>query len=127
MQKKNSTPSPAELREKRQSRFIFTAVANILYIIPCLSCMAMAILLEGFTPSFIAALAVMLLNLPVCLIVISRYNKKSGRKAVIALAAVMLALHVICCPLVGVWYIVMAPSFVLYCLMIAWSDVVGNH
>lgn len=124
---KKENLTPAALAEKRQSRFLFTCVANILYIIPCLSCLAMAILLDGFSAPFGIAVGTMLLNLPVSLIAINRYNKKTGRMLVIALAAVLMAMHVVCCPLLGAWYIIMAPSFVLCCLMIAWSDVVVNH
>lgn len=124
-QKKNLTP--AELAEKKQNRFVFACVANILYIIPCLSCLAMGILLDGFSSPFIIAAVTMLANLPVSLVILNRYNKKTGRSLVILLSAVVMVLHLVTCPLLGAWYIIMAPSFVLYCLIIAWSEIVVNH
>lgn len=125
MPKKNLTP--AELTEKKQNRFIFACVANILYIIPCLSCLAMAILLDGFTAPFGVAIVIMLANIPVSLIALNRYNKKTGRNLVVILSAVLLLLHLAACPLLGAWYIIMAPSFILYCLIIAWSEIIVNH
>ena len=119
--------STAEQAEKRQTRFAFACVANILYIIPCLSCLAMGILIDGFAPQFIAAIVTMLLNLPASLIILNLYKKKSGRMTAVVICAVMLALHLVCCPLLGAWYIIMAPSFILYCLIIAWSEIIVNH
>ena len=126
MAQKKVPQAAAEL-EKKQTRFAFACVANILYIIPCLSCLAMGILIDGFSPKFIFAIVTMLLNLPASLIILNFYKKKSGRSAAIAICGVLLALHLVCCPVVGAWYIIMAPSFVLYCLIIAWSEIIVNH
>ena len=124
-QKKSLTA--AQLAEKRQTRFAFACVANILYIIPCLSCLAMAVLIDGFVPSFVIAIVTMLLNLPVSLVILDLYKKKKGRGIAIILCAVMLVLHLVCCMMIGAWYIIMAPSFILYCLIIAWSEIILNH
>jgi len=116
-----------EQAEKRRTRFAFACVANILYIIPCLSCLAMGVLIDGFKPVFIFAIVTMLLNLPVSLVILHLYKKKSGRMAAVMICAVMLVMHLVCCTLIGAWYIIMAPSFVLYCLIIAWSEIIVNH
>ena len=126
MAQKKNVSAAAEL-EKKQTRFAFACVANILYIIPCLSCLAMGILIDGFSPKFIFAIATMLLNLPSSLIILNLYKKKTGRPAAIAVCGVLLALHLVCCPIMGAWYIIMAPSFILFCLIIAWSDIIVNH
>lgn len=118
------TPDLTAAAEKKQSRFAFCCVANILYIIPCLSCLAMGIMLDGFKGAFILALVTMLLNLPASLLILNQYKKKKSRTPTIAISIVMLAMHLISAPVVGTWYIIMAPSFVLYCLIIAWSDVI---
>lgn len=84
----------------------------------------MAIMLDGFKLPFIFAIVTMVLNLPVSLIILNQYKKKKSRTPTVAVSIVMLALHLITAPVVGTWYIIMAPSFVLYCLIIAWSDVI---
>ena len=119
--------SSAAQAEKRQTRFAFACVANILYIIPCLSCLAMGVLIDGFVPTFIFAIVTMILNLPASLVILNLYKKKSGRMTAVIICALMLILHLVCCPLIGVWYIIMAPSFILYCLIIAWSEIITNH
>lgn len=118
------SPNLTDQTEKKQNRFAFCCIANILYIIPCLSCLAMAIMLDGFKLPFIFAIVTMVLNLPVSLIILNQYKKKKSRTPTVAVSIVMLALHLITAPVVGTWYIIMAPSFVLYCLIIAWSDVI---
>lgn len=125
MPKKNLTS--AQQAEKKQNRFLFACIANILYIIPCLSCLAMAILIDGFSTPYIIAIVTMIANLPVSLVILNRYKKKTGRNLIILLSVIIMLLHIISCPLLGTWYIIMAPSFVLYCLIIAWSEIVVNH
>lgn len=116
-----------EASEKKQNRFVFCCIANILYIIPCLSCLGMGIMLDGFTGSFIFALVTMVLNLPASLIILNQFKKKQGRTLTIVVSAVVIAMHLISAPLIGTWYIIMAPSFVLYCLIIAWSGVITTR
>lgn len=113
--------------EKKQNRFVFACVANILYIIPCLSCLAMGILLDGFGGSFVFAIVTMVLNLPASLIFLNMYKKKKGRMTCTVISAVIMLLHIVSIFFIGTWYLIMAPSFLLYCLIIAWSDVVENH
>lgn len=121
--KKNNIDLNAQA-EKKQTRFIFACVANILYIIPCLSCLAMGVMLDGFSSSFILAIITMVLNLPASIVILNRYKKKANRPLCIAISAAVMVMHIISAPLLGAWYIIMSPSFVLYCLIIAWSDVI---
>ncbi|MBQ8332292.1 MAG: hypothetical protein IJX93_00790 [Clostridia bacterium] len=113
--------------EKAQNRYIFCCIALILYTMPCLSCLMLPILTEGMTFPNIAAVSVVLLGIAGGLIGINRFKAKRGRGIVILTAAVLLVLHFIAAFLIGTWYIIMAPEFVLLILLIAWSDVVEKH
>ena len=113
--------------EKRQNRYIFCCIALILYTMPCLSCLMLPILTEGMTMPNTVATAVVLLGIAGGLVGINRFKAKRGRGVVILTASVLLLLHFAAAFLIGTWYIIMAPEFVLLILQIAWSDVVEKQ
>lgn len=113
--------------DKKTTRYLFTCIGSILYIMPCASCIALGGASEGFTFPFIFALIVTVLALPAGLLGMFAFRKKAYRFLVIAFDAVLIALHFACAFLVGTWYVIMAPAFLLYVLMIAWSDVIVNQ
>ncbi len=123
---KNNLPDAAAL-EKRQTRFLFPCVANILYVIPCLCCLGMGILSDGFTPAYIFAIVTVLLALPTSFFAIFAYKQKKFRGLVILLNAVVIACHVGVCLLIGAWYVIMAPALLLLLLMIAFSGIITKH
>lgn len=123
--KKKASLPPEQ--EKAVNRYVFTCIGMILYIIPCLSCLGIGIASEGsFTPPFLLAFAVELLSIPVGLMGIYAMKKKPLLRWKNLLAAVTLVLHVLCAVTLGVWYVIMAPTFLLLALNIAWSSSVKN-
>ena len=69
-------------------------------------------------------MAVEVLSVPLGLLGINAMKKKHLRKWCVAFAAVLLALHVVSAVMITVWYVIMAPTFVLLALFIPWSAVV---
>ena len=124
----NNRKAPEPTRaEKRQTRFIFTCIGNILYIIPCLSCLFLGVASDGWSNAFLIALITIGLALPAALFAMHAFKVKKLRGLVILADAVMLALHLVSALLVGSWYLVMAPAFFLFVLNIVWSDVIVNR
>lgn len=113
--------------EKKQTRFMFTCVANILYMIPSLMSLAISVMFDGVTLGGVFGIITSVLAVPFALFVMSLYKKKSGRRTAIFCASLMIVLHFVCAALLGGWYIIMAPAMILDALMIVWSDVIENH
>ena len=122
--KPGSQSAPGE--NKAVNRYVFTCIGMIMYIMPCLSCLGIGIASEGGISSmFIFAIVVELLSIPLGLMGINALKKPSLRKWCILLAAVLMVLHVLCAVSLLTWYLIMAPTFILLVLFIAWSGVVN--
>ncbi len=132
--KKNSKPTSASVkkpfsekaaREKAVNRYVFTCIGLIMYIMPCISCLGIGIASDGgISPSFIFAIAVEVLSVPMGFLGINAMKRKFLRKWCVLFAAVLLAAHLVCAVLLLSWYVIMAPTFVLLALFIPWSKVV---
>lgn len=125
---KNNAPlTPRPNSEKANTRFIFAGVANVLYIAPCIMCLAFGILSDGFSTPFIAAIATAVLAAPVSFIALYCYKQKKGRSLVLISAAVLLVCHIVTAVLITTWYLILAPSLVLTLILIAYSNVIEDH
>ena len=114
--------------EKKQTRFLFTCVANILYVFPCLMSLGIIYAADGkITLPLIFSCVTVLLAVPYAILVLNLYKKKKGRMIAILCSAIMIALHLICASLLGTWYLVLAPAMILDALLIVWSDTIVNH
>ena len=113
--------------EKANTRYIFSCVANILYIMPSIMCLAFGILSDGFSASFLIAIITVLLALPVAFTGLYCYKQHKGRMLVLTLAAVQLVLHIVSACLITTWYLILAPAFILTLVLIASSKVIENH
>jgi hypothetical protein len=98
-----------------------------MYIMPCISCLGIGIASDGITPSFLFAIAVEVLSVPLGLMGINAMKKPFLRKWCILLAAVLLLGHIVSAVLLLTWYVIMAPTFVLLALFIPWSKVVESE
>lgn len=122
---KSVTPTSASGKDKPLNRFVFACIGMILYIMPCLSCLGIGVVSEGgISPVFIFAFVLELLSIPVGLLGINSIKRPQLHTWCIISAAVLLALHIVCAVFLGVWYLIMAPTFILLALYIAWSSVV---
>ncbi len=110
--------------EKRDSRFIFACIAGILYIVPCLSCLAFGILSDGMSYRFVLAIVTAVASLPISLIGLSCYKKKSGRMMLTAAAMLHIALHIATAIVCSTWYIILIPSLILTAIIITSSKAV---
>lgn len=113
--------------EKANTRYIFSCVANILYVAPCIMCLAFGVMTEGFTVPFLLAFIAAAMALPVAFTGLYCYKQHKGRRIVLALAAVQLVLHIVTAVLVTTWYLILAPAFILTLVLIASSKVIENH
>lgn len=121
-------PAPAQNpAEKANSRYIFACVANILYVMPGLMCLAFGILSDGFSASFLIAILTALLGIPVAFTGLYCYKQHKGRPIVLALAAVQLIMHIVSASLITTWYLILSPAFILTLLLVAYSRVIENH
>lgn len=113
--------------EKANSRYIFSCVANILYVMPGIMCLAFGILSEGFSTPFLIAIITALLAIPVAFAGLYCYKLHKGRMIVLALAAVQLVMHIVSACLITTWYLILAPAFILTLVLAASSKVIENH
>lgn len=120
------TPEPTKA-EKRQTYFIFTCIGGILYVIPCLSCLFLGVASEGWSNAFLLAVITVLLAVPAALGAMAAFKAKKYRGVILAADAVMIGLHLASALLIGSWYLVMAPAFLLFVLNIVWSDVITKR
>ena len=125
--KRMPTPQLQAPDEKVITRYIFACVANILYVMPGIMCLAFGILSDGFSTPFLVAIVTALLAVPTAFTGLYCYKIKKGRPAVLAVAAVQLAMHVVSACLVTAWYLILAPAFILTLILIATSKVIENH
>lgn len=99
-----------------------------MYIMPCLSCLGIGMVSEGgLSPAFILAIVVELLSIPAGLLGIQTIKKPVLRRWSNLFAAVLMALHALCATQLLIWYLIMAPTFILLALFIAWSGVVKSE
>lgn len=113
--------------EKANTRYIFSCVANILYIAPSIMCLAFGILSDGFSMPFLLAIITVLLAAPVAFTGLYCYKQHKGRMLVLALAAVQLVMHIVTAVFITTWYLILAPAFILTLVLIASSKVIENH
>ena len=125
--KRMPTPQLQAPNEKIITRYIFACVANILYVMPGIMCLAFGILSDGFSAPFLIAIITALLAVPTAFTGLYCYKIKKGRPAVLAVAAVQLAMDVVSACLVTAWYLIRAPAFILTLILIATSKVIENH
>ena len=116
-------PSPAE---KRRTRLLFSAIAAILYVVPCVSCLAFGILSDGMTPAFGVGIAAAVLSIPNAFFVLYAFRVGKYRPLVIAFSAILIALHFVAAPMLGAWYFILSPELLLLALTIAFSGVIGE-
>jgi hypothetical protein len=125
--KRMPTPQLQNPDEKINTRYIFACVANILYVMPGIMCLAFGILSDGFSAPFLIAIVTALLAVPTAFTGLYCYKIKKGRPVVLAVAAVQLVMHVVSACLVTAWYLILAPAFILTLILIATSKVIENH
>lgn len=127
MKKQTANLSLNKPDEKENSRYIFSCVANILYVAPCIMCLAFGVMTEGFNTMFLLAFIAAAMAIPVAFAGLFCYKQHKGRGIVLALAVVQLVLHIVTAVLVTTWYLILAPAFILTLVLIANSKVIENH
>lgn len=120
---KKTSPATSDV-EKAHGRYIFACVANILYIAPCIMCLAFGILSDGFSTPFLIAIITALFAAPVSFTGLYCYKKHRGRSVLLLLCLVLLICHVISAFYVTTWYLILAPAFVLTLVLMASSRVI---
>ena len=120
-QKQSTAPqtpvkSPAE---KMRDRYIFACVALILYVMPAVTCLGMIYATGGNIQDMLIGMVVSLLTVPLGLVGMSFYKKQSGRLLMGGLCVLLACGHIVSAVLLGGWYLIMVPHFVLILVCIS--------
>lgn len=105
--------------EKRRDRYVFACVAMILYVMPAVSCLGLVYATGGSVQNMIIGIIVAVLAVPVGLVGMALYKKQKGRMLMALLCMLLCVGHVGSAVLLGGWYAVMAPQFVLLLVCIS--------
>ena len=105
--------------EKRRDRFVFACVALILYVMPAITCLGMVYATGGSVQNMLIGMAVSVLAVPLGLLGMALYKKQKGRMLMGAACILLAAGHMLSAVLLGGWYLVMAPHFVLILVCIS--------
>ncbi len=116
---KKQVPDLQSNDEKIAARYMFACIAGILYIAPCMMCLAFGVMTEGFSAKFIAAFITAALALPVSLMGLSCYKRHKGRTLLTACVFVQIAAHLVTAFLITTWYLILAPALVLSLILLA--------
>ena len=120
--KKQNTPSAAPQRtpaEKMRDRYIFACVALILYVMPAVTCLGMIYATGGSLQNMVIGMIVSVLAVPLGLTGMYFYKKQSGRLLMGEFCVLLAAGHILSAVLLGGWYLMMAPHFVLILVCIS--------
>lgn len=120
-QKQNTAPAAPQKTpaEKMRDRFIFACVALILYVMPAVTCLGMIYATGGSLQNMVIGMIVSVLAVPLGLLGMYFYKKQSGRLLMGALCVLLAAGHILSAVLLGGWYLMMAPHFVLILVCIS--------
>lgn len=119
---KQNTPSAAPQKtpaEKMRDRYIFACVALILYVMPAVTCLGMIYATGGSLQNMVIGMIVSVLAVPLGLTGMYFYKKQSGRLLMGAFCVLLAAGHILSAVLLGGWYLMMAPHFVLILVCIS--------
>ena len=120
--KKQNTPSAAPQKtpaEKMRDRYIFACVALILSVMPAVTCLGMIYATGGSLQNMVIGMIVSVLAVPLGLTGMYFYKKQSGRLLMGAFCVLLAAGHILSAVLLGGWYLMMAPHFVLILVCIS--------
>ncbi len=117
------TKSPAE---KRRDRYVFACVALILYVMPAVSCLGMVYLTGGGVKNMVIGMIVSVLAVPLGLLGMFFYKKQKGRLVMAGLCCLLAAGHILSAVLLGGWYLVMVPHFILILVCISGLQCIEN-
>ncbi len=116
----NAPVTPAKTpAEKRRDRYVFACVALILYVMPAVSCLGMVYLTGGGVQNMLLGMIVSVLAVPLGLLGMYFYKKQKYRLLMAGLCCLLAAGHIVCAVLLGGWYLVMVPHFILILVCIS--------
>ena len=112
--------------EKRRDRFVFACVALILYVMPAVTCLGMVYATGGSVQHMAIGMVVSVLAVPLGLLGMALYKKQKGRLLMAAACLLLSAGHILSAVLLGGWYMVMVPHFVLILVCISGLKCIEN-
>ncbi|MBQ8642983.1 MAG: hypothetical protein IJ480_12290 [Clostridia bacterium] len=119
--KQTQTPAapPKSPAEKMRDRYIFACVALILYVMPAVTCLGMVYATGGSLQNMVTGMIVSVLAVPLGLLGMFFYKKQKGRMLMGALCVLLCGGHIVSAVLLGGWYLMMAPHFILILVCIS--------
>lgn len=105
--------------EKMRDRYVFACVALILYVMPAVTCLGMIYATGGNLANMALGMIVSALAVPLGLLGMHFYKIQSGRMLMGALCVLLCMGHIVSAVLLGGWYLIMVPHFVLILVCIS--------
>lgn len=112
--------------EKCRSRYLFGALGQILYAMPSLALVGMIYVMGAALPGLIAAVVTVLMGIAVGFAALACMKKNRGRMLLSALCFAAVVPHVISLLLLGGWYAILLPAFLLDMLLLSGMKAIGK-
>ncbi len=129
-QKKKSTqtiPTPAQSpEEKCRNRYLFGALGQILYAMPSFALVGMIYVMGAALPGLIAAAVTVVWGIVLGFIALVFMKKNHGRTLLTALCFIAIVPHIVSLLLLGGWYAILLPAFLLNMLLLSGMKAIGK-
>ena len=127
--KKTTQTPPAPVQtpeEKCRNRYLFGALGQILYAMPSLALIGMIYVMGAALPGLIAAAVTVVCGIAVGFVALSLMKKNRGRTLLTALCFAAIVPHVVSLLLLGGWYAILLPAFLLDMLLLSGRKAIGK-
>lgn len=116
-------PSP---EEKCRSRYLFGALGQILYAMPSVALLGMIYVMGAAVPGIITGAVVIACGIALGFTALALLKKEHGRSLLTFLCCLMVVPHIVSLILLGGWYAVLLPAFLLDMLLLSGLSVLGK-
>lgn len=107
------------MEEKLRTRYVFGALGQILYAMPAFALLGMVFVMGGSVAGIVVGGVTVLYGIAVGFMALSLIRKNKGKKLLTALCFTALLPHVASLLLLGGWYAVLLPIFLLDMLLLS--------
>lgn len=122
-----SAPAPVQTTEEKcRNRYLFGALGQILYAMPSLALVGMIYVMGAALPGLIAAAITVLMGIAIGFAALALMKKNRGRLLLTVLCFAAIVPHIASLLLLGGWYAILLPSFLLDMLLLSGVKTIGN-
>ena len=127
--KKTTQTPPAPVQspeEKCRNRYLFGALGQILYAMPSLALVGMISVMGASLPGLIAAVVTVLAGIAVGFAALAFMKRNRGQLPLTALCFAAIVPHIVSLLLLGGWYAILLPAFLLDMLLLSGRKAIGK-